>query len=45
MADDIICWVVQITLIADENGGMTRMLGLDLPATGKTDAGGPRSQR
>lgn len=24
---------------------MTRMLGLDLPATGKTDAGGPRSQR
>lgn len=35
----------QIALIADEDGAMTRMLGLDLPATGKTDAGGPRSQR
>jgi peroxiredoxin len=35
----------QISLIADEDGAMTRMLGLDLPATGKTDAGGPRSQR
>lgn len=33
----------QITLVADETGGMTRMLGLDLEP-GK-DGSGPRSQR
>ena len=44
-ASHLHCAAVQISLIADEDGGMTRMLGLDLPATGKTDAGGPRSQR
>jgi peroxiredoxin len=36
----------QIALIADEDGGMTRMLGLDIPAkTGDESAAGPRSQR
>jgi peroxiredoxin len=35
-----------IALIADEAGGMTRMLGLDIPAkTGDKSAAGPRSQR
>jgi hypothetical protein len=37
---------LQIALIADEAGGMTRMLGLDIPAkTGDKSAAGPRSQR
>lgn len=37
---------LQIALIADEDGGMTRMLGLDIPAkTGDKSAAGPRSQR
>lgn len=33
----------QITLLADETGGMTRMLGLDIPP--EADGSGPRSQR
>lgn len=35
----------QIALIADENGGMTRMLGLDIPAKTGAKSDGPWSQR